>query len=74
MNLFEQFNMLNIQNIRKCERCNQEKNILPSQVLCEDCNAEILEKNFGKRLHPIEIAKKLDELEERLQTLEIKRS
>ena len=53
-----------------CERCNKTKELLTNAVICRDCNAEILEKNFGKRLHPVEIAKKLDDFEERLQALE----
>lgn len=54
----------------ECQRCGETKELVPNMVICSDCSHEIIEKSWGKQYHPIEVAKKLDEFDERLKRLE----
>lgn len=56
-----------------CERCGKDKEpseMVPETVICKKCQGEILEKNFGNKYHPVDVAKKLDNLERRIKILE----
>ena len=58
--------------MRICERCGEEKKLMKNMTMCGDCSKEIWEKSVGKRYHPTEVAKKIDDLERRVQMLELK--
>lgn len=56
--------------MERCERCGEERELVPGSVICGDCNRNILNKSTGKRYHPVEVAKKIDDLERRVSDIE----
>lgn len=57
--------------MERCERCGEERELVPGSVICEDCHRDILNKSIGKQYHPVEVAKKIDDLERRVSDIEI---